>query len=821
MTLPRATYRLQFNPRFGFRDALAAVPYLHDLGISHLYASPLLRPVTGSTHGYDTTDPTTLNPDLGARDDFDELVAALRTRGMGLLLDIVPNHMAAHHENPWWWDLLRLGPASRYAAWFDIDWPRAAGRVVLPILAESPDDAVASGQLRLMPHASSLDAFFSLNNTILRYHDHLFPLSPGTPRTTDVSRVLAAQHYELAHWREGLARINYRRFFDVTGLVGFRADDPEPFAASHALILDLVEHGFVDGLRIDHIDGLADPDRYLAMLRAALASRGRPDLYVIVEKILAPGERLRESWPVHGTTGYDYLKAASRLFVNPGGFAAFERRAQARLALRPWPDTALNAKSEVLRTLFPSEVASLVDDLHHRAPSIARAELEAELADRTAALPVYRTYEPGATARESSSAAVEAVDSALTDPAFSRRWQQLTGPVAAKGVEDTALYRHIVLSSLNEVGGEPFLHADPVAAFHAHNAAAALTPATMLATSTHDTKRSEDVRSRIHALSELAEEWTAANARWSSINAALRGPVSPRDEELLYQTLVGVCPLTGTPGADITRRVQDYAVKAAREAKLETSWLAPSEPYESALRAFVAALQDPARSAAFLAELRPLADRAARIGALNSLAQIVLKCFAPGVPDTYQGCELWDDSLVDPDNRRPVDFAARAAALASLRDLPADFCSNWRDGYIKLWTLARCLAARREHADLLARGTYVPLRAAGPRADHVIAFARARGDQCLVVVAPRLTSALLAPQTLRLAPDAFDSTELTLPGAPRAQRSSLFTGDSHVAARIPVASLLAAFPVAVLFSDDSPAPPASASHPDPAAAGRR
>jgi len=726
----RSTYRVQLSGRFGFAAARGLVGYLADLGVSHLYVSPILRARVGSPHGYDLVDPTEVAPELGGEAGLRGLVATLRDHGMGLVVDLVPNHMAASHENPWWVETLRHGPDSPYARVFDIDWEAGDGRVRLPVLA-GPLDQVA-GQLRV-------------EGDWVVYHQHRFPLAPGSSR-------LEEQHYELVDWRRAARDGNYRRFFDVNELVGVRQEDPEVFELSHATVLGLVAEGLVDGLRVDHVDGLADPAGYLERL----ARRGVP--WVAVEKILADGERL-PPWPVAGTTGYEFLAAADGLFVDPAAAATFADR-YARLSGRE-PDPAalaLACKREVLRGSFGAEVAGVA----RRLPGdpVANRAAVVELAAR---YPVYRTY-----VRERVSDADRAVVTAarsacepsgelgaaldrlvaallLEHPAREavRRFQQLTGAVMAKGVEDTACYRDTRLVARNEVGGDLARFGRSVAELHAANAEReARWPRSLLATSTHDSKRGEDVRARLAVLSERPERWWELAERWT---ARLAGPVEPGDALLLWQTMVGAWPLQ-------VERCRAYMEKALREAKLRSSWVEPDAAYERG----VAALIDRAYGDAELrAELEALLAAVVPAGRAKAAGLALLRLTCPGVPDTYQGTEVEQLTLVDPDNRRPVDFR------------PDDSLK-----YLVTRTALRLRVARPE----LFAG-YRPL--AGPAS--LVAFVRGQ-DRLAVVVT-------------RLGATAADQGPVELPGGPW---RDLLGGLTHAGGPTPAGELTARLPHALL-----------------------
>jgi (1->4)-alpha-D-glucan 1-alpha-D-glucosylmutase len=734
----RATYRVQLRRRFPFAAAAGIVPYLADLGVSHLYASPILRARAGSAHGYDVVDPTAVSPELGGEAGLRQLVAVLRAHGMGLVADIVPNHLAASHENPWWVETLRHGPASRFARVFDIDWAAGGGRVRLPVLAGPPERV--AGDLRI-------------EGGWVRYLGQRFPLAPGTDR-------LDQQHYELVEWRRAAVDGNYRRFFTVNELVGVRQEDPEVFALTHATILRLVAGGLVDGVRVDHVDGLADPAGYLERLDLALrqAAAGGGVPWVVVEKILESGERL-PAWPVAGTTGYEFSAVADGVLVDPAAAGTFAERYRRLTGADPDPaELAVACKRERLLRDFGAEVAEVA----HQFPG-DRAANRAAVVELAACLPVYRTYVTDrvrdadrAVLAAAGDAAARRLDPAgrqalsrladallLVSPGRTqavRRFQQLSGPAMAKGVEDTALYRDTRLLARNEVGGDLGRFGRPVDELHAANAEReARWPASMLATSTHDSKRGEDVRARLAVLSEVPERWWALAVRWTGRLAGRTG-VEAADALTLWQTMAGAWPLE-------LGRCLAYMEKAVREAGLRTSWTDPDPGYERAVRELVErAYGDPR----LRAELEELVAEIAPAGRVKAAGLALLRLTSPGVPDTYQGTETEQLVLVDPDNRRPVPFQG--------------------DGSLKFRVTRAALRLRRERPELFAG--YRPLHAP----DHLVAFAR--GGDRLVVVVTRLTGrspAASAPVDLPPGPwrDLLSGTEL--PGGPTPHAALLAT----------------------------------------------
>jgi (1->4)-alpha-D-glucan 1-alpha-D-glucosylmutase len=750
---PAATYRLQLRAGMTLADAAELVPRLDRLGISDLYLSPVAVAAPGSTHGYDVVDPNEVDPAIGGEPGLAALAQVLAAHGMGLILDIVPNHMAAAYENAWWRDVLLNGEGSPYAAFFDIDWrpPRAdlAGRILLPVLGERYAEAA-----------------IRRDGDVVLCGDQRFPVRG--PAGGDLHELLTRQVYRLAYWRSGAREVNYRRFFDVNGLVGVRAEDPAVFAATHAGLRSWVEAGFVTGVRVDHIDGLADPAAYLRRLAEIVPA-------IWVEKVLAPGEELPPDWPCLGTTGYEFAAAVDALLYDGGGAATLDLLHE-RWGARPAPyrEVLRQGKREALRDLLAADVDRLARDLAALAPAdregadLSTDEIRDDLVEITVRLPVYRTYGAGSLGSGFVARALAA------DGAVATRWRQLSGPAMAKGGEDTALYRHVRLTSLNEVGSDPDTPGMTVADFHAF--CAGRRPGSLNATSTHDSKRSEDVRARIHVLAEIAGLWSQRCARWRLALGEDCAGLEPALALLLLQAAVGAWPDDPAEVPVFADRLADYGVKAAREARGATSWLRPDPGYEARVRRFARALTT---NAAFLDDFLPLQRLVAHYGAVNSLAQVVLKVACPGIPDIYQGCEAWRFSLADPDNRRPVDFAREDE---------------------KLRVTASALRFRRANRRLFAEGEYIPVPAAGAYARHVCAFARRLGDAWALAVVPRFTARLTgADRTERAqAPlgEVWADTRLELPpDAPGAWRSVL-TGAP--AGAMALADLLAELPVALL-----------------------
>jgi (1->4)-alpha-D-glucan 1-alpha-D-glucosylmutase len=843
--VPRATYRLQLSAAFTLEDAARLVPYLARLGVSHAYCSPVLRARAGSTHGYDVVDHRAINPELGGQAAFDAFVEALHAHGMGLILDIVPNHMGVFgDDNAWWQDVLQNGPQSRYARYFDIEWHPAnrdlEGKVLAPVLGEHYGEALERGALALEEGA-------------VRYHGHRFPLRPRDALAPgeDLHALLERQAYRLAYWRVAADEINYRRFFDVNDLAALRQEDAEVFEATHDFVLRLAAAGQVDGLRIDHSDGLYDPAQYFERLQRGYAERGgRCTLYVVAEKIAAHHERVPEGWAIAGTTGYRFAAVVNGLFVDRAARARLERTWRSFTGVEiDFAEAAWRGRRAVLRSALAAELTMLATELWRLARGAPKTRdytlnaLRDALREVAACMPVYRTYiagRPGAQDRRYVDWAVASamrrgraadvsvygfVRAALLglqgrSLALAMRFQQFSAAVAAKGVEDTAFYNWMPLASLNEVGGEPDQFGITLRAFHGASAdRAARWPHTMLATSTHDHKRSEDVRSRIDVLSESPAAWRLALRRWGAMNRALRtkldsGPAPARaDEYLLYQTLLGTlpeAPLDEAALAPWRERIVRYMLKAAREAKAHTSWISPNEDYERALEGFVRALLARVQPNPFLDELRAQAEPLAWFGALNGLSLALVKYASPGVPDLYQGAELIELTLVDPDNRRPVDFACRMRLLEAFERLadPAPLAAAARDGRAKLWVIWRLLQLRKRLPALFAEGGYVPLDASGARAAHVIAFARTHASGTLIVVAGRLYLKLLGEAGRLPLGDAWADTAVALPSNV-ATLENVLTGERVEAqgGRLELARACARFPVAALLATPpAPAP---------------
>jgi (1->4)-alpha-D-glucan 1-alpha-D-glucosylmutase len=909
--IPASTYRLQLNGSFSLEQAAELIDYLCDLGISDCYVSPVTVARWGSLHGYDVIDHSRLNPELGGEEQFLRFARLLRDKGMGLMLDTVPNHMCvADPANRWWFDILENGPSSPYAQFFDIDWdpPKAdlANKVLLPVLGDQYGRVLENQEIKISYHAGAFEA---------HYYDLRLPLAPRTwtsilvptrerlaPRLGDshpevmmlesiitaithlplrtetdpdhvrerqrekeiiksrlsalvesslavssaleqslvelngtrgdarsfdrLEALLGEQAYRLSFWHVAADEINYRRFFDVNDLAAIRVEEPEVFAAVHELVFCLIEHGAVTGLRIDHVDGLLDPKEYLHLLQRECASRtvdkandggsheapeSEPPtshafshplpFYVVVEKILTGTEQLREDWPVHGTTGYDFLNALNGLFVESTNRRAFLQLYQRFTGLPPeFPEIIYESKRLVLRASMSGEQNVLaraldrISESHRWSRDFTLNSLGRVLAEVIAYFPVYRSYvtSDGTVAEDDRRYILLAINGAKRrNPAlsesifdflasvlllehpegldaaarherldFTLRFQQVTSPVMAKGFEDTALYRFYPLASSNEVGGDPLSFGLSAENFHRLNVKRLHDwPHSLSATATHDTKRGEDVRARINVLSEIPEQWRQALRRWHKINARLRTEVEglgvpDRNEEyLFYQTLIGCWPLETMPADQhdqFVKRVGAYMDKAAKEAKLHTSWVSPNHEHDCALARFVETTLRREPANAFLCDFISFLEPVAAAGMLNSLSQTLLKIASPGVPDFYQGTELWDLSLVDPDNRRAVDYGSRKQLLAKLQsEAAADpaalsdrLLRRLTDGALKMYVISCALRFRREHQSLFASGSYDALEVAGERSRHLVAFARSYGEEQVIVAAGRFFAGL-------------------------------------------------------------------------------
>ena len=919
--IPIATYRLQFNQHFTFKQAEAIVPYLGALGVSHCYASPYLKARPNSPHGYDIVDHHALNPEIGDMAQYRDFIAALHKHKLGQILDIVPNHMGVGgDDNRWWLDVLEHGPSSPYAAYFDIDWQPAAeqlrGKVLLPLLGDHYGKVLQRGEIKLQFDAAHGE--FSAH-----YFQHRFPCDPQTYATIltrcntpglsamidsvvelcrympsryaledeqrarrrqdsqrlkhalvklccddpaarptidaalavlngvpdrgesfdELHALLEAQGYRLAYWRVAADEINYRRFFDINDLAGLRMENQEVFAATHDFIFELIAAGDVDGLRIDHPDGLNDPAAYFARVQQAAArslgrdppkdTAGTLPLYVVVEKILAGYEFLPNDWPVHGTTGYDFANLLNGLFAQPASLRKLQSIHTRYSGKQDFDELLYARKKLIIRVQLSSELTVLTNLLNsiseqdRNTRDFTRSGLREALTEVVACFPVYRTYISAAGISPEDRRYVEwavaqakkrspAADISIFDFVaavlllqngaiaaqslhFVMKFQQYTAPVTAKSLEDTVFYNYNLLLSLNEVGGDPRRFGTTVKAFHHLNQERwRRWPYSLLATSTHDSKRSEDVRARINVLSEMPREWNTRVTRWFRLNRAKRREwddgVAPShgDEYFLYQTLLGVWPLTEPDDTGLSflrERLQAYMLKAVREAKTHTSWININAAYEAGLKVFIDALLDRSATNPFLDDFLPFQKRVARIGLYNSLSQVLLKCTSPGVPDIYQGQELWDFSLVDPDNRRAVDYARRKELLQTLMadmseapDLPQRaraLVDSLEDGRAKLYVTWKCLSLRRRSPEHFQQGDYLPLTVRGARADAVCAHAWRYENALIIAAAPRWYAGLMGESgSPPLGEALWRETLIELPPEPPSTAYvNLFTGE--------------------------------------------
>jgi (1->4)-alpha-D-glucan 1-alpha-D-glucosylmutase len=954
--IPVSTYRLQFNHTYTFAEAADVVPYLDALGISDIYASSYLKAVPGSLHGYDLTDPTTLNPELGSEQDYRRFAQTLKAHDMGHFVDVVPNHMGiAHSSNPWWQDVLENGPSSIYATFFDIDWhpvkQELEDKVLLPILSDLYGVVLENGDITL---AYEDGAFW------IHYYDHRLPISPksypqilthgveryggqaekdrsdleelqhlisalhnlparttnpeslaernrekerikkelaallahspgighfvfenvrifngtkGVPSSFDLlDRLLNAQAYRLAYWGVAAEEINYRRFFDINDLVAIRMEDPAVFEASHALLLRLVQDGCISGFRVDHVDGLYQPAAYLRQLQGSVMQRlgidngDMPLFFLVVEKILGAGETVPSDWPIHGTTGYEFLNLLNGLFVDGRAKSEFDGLYKTFTGMRlPFDEMVYEKKKLIMGASMASEINVLGHQLNRLSEKDRRTRdftlnsLTHAIREIIACFPVYRTYvtpdsEPvtdpdqafirlAVTKAKRRHPTLSALVFDFVRDVLLKRWetrrsedqeecrrfimkfQQTTSPVTAKGIEDTVFYIYNRLASLNEVGGDPELFGIQVSSFHQQMCERQrLWPHALSATSTHDTKRSEDVRARINVLSELPRLWQSRLRLWAKLNkkfkTELDGTLAPdRNEEyLLYQTLLGAWPLESSEESAYRAfcgRIQEYMSKALHEAKVHTSWVNPNHLYDRAVQKFVEAILDRTRPNQFLEDISSLVNNIiAPCGLYNSLSQTLIKMTAPGIPDFYQGTEIWDFSLVDPDNRRPVDFQLRRRLLSELeaaqrgdrRELARSLLTTIRDGRIKLYVIMATLNYRRSHEALFGRGSYLPLEVHGEKKEHLCAFARVDGEQVVVTVVPRLIAGVLSDASQPpIGPEVWGDTSITLPTElPGDIYRMAFTGEviraRTIAGRrqIQISDVLADFPVAFL-----------------------
>ncbi len=859
MNVPTATYRIQFNRDFTFSDLRDVLPYLSELGISHIYASPIFQAKRGSMHGYDVTDPTLISKELGGRTGFEAAVREASALGLGWIQDIVPNHASYSVENSRLADVMAKGAGSVYAQFFDVDWnypaDRIMGKLFLPFLLGPYRRCMENGEIKLVYDGGFKVQYGSLElpvNASTKQHLELNGsveeiLEKYNSNRALLNSLVLRQYYRLEYWKTAFEHINYRRFFDIIDLIGLRMENPQAFEELHSLIFELTASGCFSGLRVDHIDGLYEPQNYLRRLRERC-----PDSYLVVEKILTGAEQLPDGWSVEGTTGYEFINYINKLFVK----ATSEQQIDAAYreftgCTQAFGELLYEAKKTVIEASFMGDVLNLarlfyraLGKLGYDAPLGRRGFAEAVVA-LLASFPVYRTYigeqTDSAIFKEALRLAEERnpqlatvfkslerlLDEAETSPEALdaiMRFQQFTGAIMAKGFEDTALYRYPRLLSLNEVGSSPDEFGMSVAAFHDFNSLRRQRwPLTMNATSSHDTKRGEDVRARLNVLSELGEELKMHLAEWSRINASskrqINGVAAPDgcEEYYLYQTLLGAYPFESS--GDFAERVKLHLVKALRETKVHTNWLAPNSLCEDTVTDFA---QKILSSTDFMAAFMPFQQQVAYYGCINSLAQTLLKITCPGIPDFYQGTELWDLNLVDPDNRRPVNFQLRQKMLAvTAQTEPSkapELLQTPASGQVKLYVTYKALQFRNQHKHLFEQGQYLPLATEGPHAENVVSFLRKKEAESALTVATRFPVSLLhiggggylakqqsgaseedSSRQLKWNPDWIDTCILLPEDAPAGWRDAFTGREMHAnSAKLPLREVLGSFPVALL-----------------------
>lgn len=927
MRIPTATYRIQFNAQFKFEDARAIVAYLASLGISDLYASPIFKARSGSTHGYDVTDPTQLNPELGTPEDFENLTGELQQRDMGWLQDIVPNHMAYDTSNQYLMDILEHGPDSEYVDYFDVCWnlPFADDkeRLLAPLLGNFYGAALENGEIQLQYDASGLTVnyyalklplklesyakflthnlgsltrslgrnhpdfikllgilyllksvpseaagkqrrdqvafikgllweLYTSNDSVKEFIDENIQVFNGEPGNSEsynlLDNLLDEQFYRLAFWKVGAEEMNYRRFFTVNELISVKIESLKVFNNTHSLIFQLVEAGKFTGLRIDHIDGLYHPVEYIDRLREKLG-----DVYITVEKILEAHEALPIDWQVQGTSGYDFLNYVNGIFCCQENKPALDRLYQSFTGLsKSFDDLSREKKHLIIDRNLSGDVDNLamllknISQRYRYGNDFTLNGLKRAVGEVLTLFPIYRTYITADGISDHDRACVESVirtakehmpmlinemnfiekllllefEDTLTQAEkdqwlyFVMRLQQYTGPLMAKGVEDTTLYVYNRLLSLNEVGGNPGQFGVSAAEFHAYNQRQRSDwQYTMNTTATHDTKRGEDMRARLNVLSELPDEWAQQVKTWSELTQTYKrdrnGQAMPsrNDEYFFFQTIVGAFPFQESERSHFTDRVKEYLTKAIREAKVHTAWLRPDNEYEEACTAFVESVLSSPESGEFFQQFLPFQQRVAYYGMFNSLSQTLLKLAAPGVPDFYQGTELWELSLVDPDNRRPVDFDQRRSYLETMQAQPdrlaliQELLASKTDGRIKLFLTAQALKARANRRDLFLEGDYQPLEVSGTHSDHIIAFARQYEGQMAVAIAPRFLTRLIQPGADPLGA-VWQDTQIHLPtGSSTTWRNVLTDQTLQTSGTVAIANAFQHFPVALLIKD--------------------
>lgn len=932
MRIPVATYRIQFNRDFDFEDAQKILPYLQELGISDIYASPIFKARSGSTHGYDVVDPNQINPELGSPETFDKLIEEIQKRDMGWVQDIVPNHMAYDSENKLLMDVLEHGPDSEYFDYFEINWDQTyenvKGRVLAPLLGDFYGNCLENGELKLSYDESGLSVNYyhlkfplriesyatlisykinTLSQTLGNRHPDVIKLlgvlyilknipsetssqqrrdqaefvkkllweiyqeNPEIQKFIDeninffngdigksesfnlLDNLLSEQFFRLSFWKVGAEELNYRRFFTVNELICVRVEDYKVFQRTHDLIGELVKSGKFTGLRIDHIDGLYNPVQYLRWLREKTG-----DIYIVVEKILELDEKLPANWPIQGTTGYDFLNYVNGLFCQSKNQERFDKIYVEMTGLtRPYNDLLVAKKRLIADKNLAGDADNLAQLLkrvcgdYRYGRDFTLAGLKTAIMEFLVRFPVYRTYINQEGVGEDDRAYVQQAireakgklpellnelnlmekflfldyDEFLSEEnqqlwlRFVMKLQQFSGPLTAKGIEDTLFYVYYRFLALNEVGGSPNRFGISVEKFHEFNQKRLNSwPHAMNATATHDTKRGEDVRSRLNVISELPDQWEERVKVWSQLNRVHKTQIDSKvipdrnDEYFLYQTLVGSFPFLEEEYPQYVQRIKDYVVKAVREAKVHTAWLRPDTDYENGFVNFVEKILDFSEDNKFWQEFRPFQEKVAFYGMFNSLSQTLLKLISPGLPDIYQGTELWDLSLVDPDNRRPVDFDGRLSYLQEIKrrsrtgmqNLIDDLMATWEDGRLKLFLIARVLQARQEYLDIFQQGDYQPVAVTGQYCDRIMAVARSYGKHTAIAIVPRFLTDVIEPPQFPLG-DIWGDTAIILPeGSESNWYEAIVNHDIAASPNILVSQILQHFPVGLLINESVP-----------------
>ncbi|MEK9513360.1 malto-oligosyltrehalose synthase [Limnospira fusiformis PMC 851.14] len=932
MRIPVATYRIQFNPNFDFEDAQKIVPYLQELGISDIYASPIFKARSGSTHGYDVVDPNQINPELGSPETFDELIEEIQKRDMGWVQDIVPNHMAYDSENKLLMDVLEHGPDSEYFDYFEIDWDQAyeniKGRVLAPLLGDFYGNCLENGELKLSYNESGLSVNYyhlkfplriesyatlisykinTLSQTLGNRHPDVIKLlgvlyilknipsetssqqrrdqaefvkkllweiyqdNPEIQKFIDenldffngdtgkresfnlLDNLLSDQFFRLSFWKVGAEELNYRRFFTVNELICVRVEDYKVFQRTHDLIGEFVKSGKFTGLRIDHIDGLYNPVQYLRWLREKTG-----EIYIVVEKILELEEKLPANWPIQGTSGYEFLNYVNGLFCQSKNQERFNQiYAQMTGLARDYNDLLVAKKRLIADKNLAGDADNLAQLLkrvcgdYRYGRDFTLVGLKTAIMEFLVRFPVYRTYinQEGVgdddrayvqqAIREAKGKLPELLnelnlmekflfldyDEFLSEEnqqlwlRFVMKLQQFSGPLTAKGIEDTLFYVYYRFLALNEVGGAPNHFGISLEEFHQFNQQRLHSwPHAMNATATHDTKRGEDVRSRLNVISEIPDQWEERVKVWSQLNLVHKTKIDSKiipdrnDEYFLYQTLVGSFPFLEEEYPEYIQRIKDYVVKAVREAKVHTAWLRPDTDYENGFVNFVEQILDFSEDNKFWQEFRPFQEKVAFYGVFNSLSQTLLKLISPGLPDIYQGTELWDLSLVDPDNRRPVDFDGRLSYLQEIKrrsrtgmeNLIDDLMATWEDGRLKLFLIARVLQARQEYLEVFQQGDYQPVAVTGKYSDRIIALARSHGKQTAIAIVPRFLTDIIEPPQFPLG-DIWGDTAIIVPeGSGSNWHEAIVNHDIAASPNILVSQILQYFPVGLLINESVP-----------------